>query len=298
MGADQSGNHAPVAPAGCGLYACAMGIDQTSLQDQILGNWHASFAALEWLQELGALDPMLDAPLNRYDLAEREAPAPRPAEARRPTAPQPAATPEIAPKIDPVAIAQEMARRAPTLEALREAITAYPHCDLKKGARNTVFADGNPKARVMIVGEAPGRDEDQQGLPFVGRAGQLLDRMFAAIGLGRTSPDSERALYISNVMPWRPPSNREPTVEEMAMMVPFLQRHVELTDPEVIVVMGNTPAQAVLRQKGITRLRGQWTQSWGKPVLPMLHPAYLLRNPIAKREAWADLLTLQAHLRG
>ncbi|WP_151718252.1 uracil-DNA glycosylase [Gemmobacter serpentinus] len=273
-----------------------MGIDADSLGQQILGDWQASLAALEWLQELGALDPMLDAPLNRYDLAEREVAAARP-QAQAAAKAAPIVTPP-APKIDPVAVAQDAASRSQTLEALREALTTYPHCDLKKGARNTVFADGNPKARVMIVGEAPGRDEDLQGLPFVGRAGQLLDRMFAAIGLGRASPDAERALYISNVMPWRPPSNREPTPEEMAMMGPFLQRHVELADPEVIVVMGNTPAQAVLRQKGITRLRGQWTQAWGKPVLPMLHPAYLLRNPIAKREAWADLLSLQTHLRG
>lgn len=266
------------------------------IASDILADWDAACAALQWLQELGAVDPIGDAPIERYGLPEpvREA-APAP---RRPAAVAPAAEPPAAPKIDPVAVAKEAAARATTLEALREAMTAYPHCDLRKGARNTVFADGNPKARVMIIGEAPGRDEDMQGLPFVGRAGQLLDRMFAAIGLGRTSPDSESAIYITNVMPWRPPSNREPTAGEMAMMVPFLGRHAELADPEVIVVMGNTSAQAVLRQRGITKLRGQWTQVWGKPVLPMLHPAYLLRNPHAKREAWADLLALQAHLRG
>lgn len=275
----------------------AMGIATDILED-----WHASFAALQWLQELGALDPVLDAPLDRFALAERQAQAPvaaapaaaAGAPARRPVAP----APEPVVQADPVAVARLAARAAATLEGLRAALAEYPHCELKQGARNTVFADGNPAARVMIVGEAPGRDEDQQGLPFVGRAGQLLDRMLAAIGLSRGGPDAQHAVYITNVMPWRPPSNREPTPEEMAMMVPFLQRHVELAAPDLLVVMGNTPAQAVLGRRGITRLRGTWTEAWGLPVLPMLHPAYLLRNPAAKREAWADLLALQDRLRG
>lgn len=284
-----------------------MGIDADSLSDQglqgqILADWHASYAALEWLQELGALDPILDAPLDRYALAEREPPAPapaatpgRPAEARRAPAPPPA--PVATPKIDPVAVARDSAARAISLEALREALTAYPHCDLRKGARNTVFADGVPKARVMILGEAPGREEDMQGLPFIGRAGQMLNRMFAAIGLGRETPDTERALYLANVMPWRLPANREPTPDQIAMMQPFVQRHVELAEPEVLVLLGNTPLYAVLGQKSITRHRGQWAQAWGRPVLPMLDPGALLRNPLAKREAWTDLLSLQARLR-
>lgn len=272
-----------------------MGIDS-----DILSDWHASYAALQFLQELGAIDPVGETPVDRYALPEREAASARAIQPAAPPArrPAPAPEPEAPQRIDPVAVAEQAASRADTPEALREALAGYAHCDLKKGARNTVFADGNVKARVMVIGEAPGRGEDLEGLPFVGRAGQLLDRMFAAIGLGRASPDAEAALYITNVMPWRPPSNREPSPEEMAMMVPFLRRHVELVDPEVVVVMGNTPAMAVLRQRGITRLRGNWTQGWGKPVLPMLHPAYLLRNPIAKRETWADLLLLQAHLEG
>jgi DNA polymerase len=176
-------------------------------------------------------------------------------------------------------------------------MAAFEHCELKRGAKSLVFADGLPGARVMVVGEAPGRDEDIEGRPFVGRAGQLLDRMFAAIGLSRTAADPAQALYITNVMVWRPPQNREPTPDEVAMLLPFLQRHIALADPRVIVVMGNTPLSALLRAKGITRLRGQWAEALGKPVLPMLHPAYLLRNPAAKREAWADLLCLKARLR-
>ena len=181
---------------------------------------------------------------------------------------------------------------------MQAALAAYEHCELKRGARNLVFADGNPAAWVLILGEAPGSDEDREGRPFVGRAGQLLDRMFAAIGLDRRSSDPAQALYITNVMPWRPPANRDPEAAEIAMMRPFVERHIALVDPAVIVVMGNTPLLALTGAKGILRARGGWTMALGKPVLPMTHPAYLLRNPAAKRDAWADLLALQARLRG
>ncbi len=263
-------------------------------------DWHIARAHLDWQVELGVTDAIADAPINRYELAAR---APKPRAAAPELPPQFAAqTPPIPvkpaePEVDYVALAKEQAARAKDLDGLRAALEAFEGCDLKKGARNTVLADGNPAARVMIIGEAPGRDEDIQGKPFVGRAGQLLDRMFAAIGMGRAAPLSKDALYITNVMPWRPPQNREPTAEEMAVMVPFLERHVQLVAPDVIVVMGNTPSQAVLGKKGITRLRGNWGEAWHKPVLPMFHPAFLLRNPAAKREAWADLLALQAKLR-
>jgi DNA polymerase len=181
---------------------------------------------------------------------------------------------------------------------LRSALAAYEHCELKRGAKSLVFADGLPGARVLVLGEAPGREEDIEGRPFVGRAGQLLDRMFAAIGLGRGNPDPARALYITNVMPWRPPQNRDPEAGEIAMMLPFVTRHIDLADPEMIVVMGNTPLQALFGHKGITRARGRWAEALGRPVLPMFHPAYLLRQPILKREAWADLLALNDRLRG
>ena len=172
----------------------------------------------------------------------------------------------------------------------------YEHCKLKRGARQLVFSDGVVGARVMIIGEAPGRDEDIEGRPFVGRAGQLLDLMFSHIGLSRQGPNPEAALYITNVLPWRPPQNRDPKPDEMAMMLPFLARHVELADPDLIVAMGNHACQALLGKRGITRLRGTWAEALGKPVLPMFHPAYLLRTSEAKREAWADLLSLKARL--
>ena len=259
----------------------------------IADDWHASLAALAWQVEAGADEACGDAPVNRYDLAaEAPKPAPTTAQTRTPTEPaRPAAA------ADPVAMARAVAAGARTLDDLRQALADFELCELKRGARNTVFADGNPAARVLILGEAPGRDEDLEGRPFVGRAGQLLDRMFAAIGLSRTSPEAETALYITNVMPWRPPGNRDPEAAEIAMMRPFVERHVALADPQVIVVMGNTPLEALTGARGILRARGTWAQALGKPLLPMTHPAYLLRNPAAKREAWADLLSLQARLR-
>lgn len=256
---------------------------------EIADDWHAALAALAWEVEAGADEAIGDAPVNRYDLAV-EAPKPLAAKASAPPPPSLVAA-------DPVAAAQSAADGARSLEDLRDAIAAFDQCELKKGARNTVFADGNPKARVLILGEAPGAEEDREGRPFVGRAGQLLDRMFAAIGLSRTSPDAEAALYITNVMPWRPPGNRDPSPAEIAMMLPFVQRHIALVDPQVIVVVGNTPLFALTGTKGILRARGNWGEALGKPLLPMTHPAYLLRNPAAKREAWADLLSLQQRLR-
>lgn len=257
----------------------------------IADDWHAALAALAWQVEAGADETILDAPVNRYDLA---AEAPKPLAQKAPPAAVPQVTTTAA---DPVAAARAAAGRSTTLEDLSAAMASFDLCDLKKGARNTVFADGNPKARVLILGEAPGAEEDREGRPFVGRAGQLLDQMFAAIGLSRTSPDARSAVYITNVLPWRPPGNRDPEPAEIAMMLPFVERHIALVDPQVIVVVGNTSLFALTGGKGILRARGTWSQALGKPLLPMAHPAYLLRNPSAKREAWADLLSLQARLR-
>jgi DNA polymerase len=253
----------------------------------IAEDWHAARAALAWQLDAGVDEVIGDGPVNRYDLAAQ---APKPAPA------VPAAAPSPAPATDPVAAAVAMAAGARTLADLRAAMAGYDHCELKRGARTLVFADGTPGARVLVLGEAPGAEEDREGRPFVGRAGQLLDRMFAAIGLSRSSPDPGAGLYITNVLPWRPPANREPEPGEIAMMLPFVERHIALADPEVIVVMGNTPLYALTGAKGILRARGSWGQALGKPVLPMTHPAYLLRNPAAKREAWADLLALKARL--
>jgi len=249
---------------------------------------HTALALLAWQIELGATETIGDAPVNRYDTPDT---APRP---EREPPKRPAATPES----DPVVAARQAAHAAGDLGALQSAISDFPYCELKRGARSMVFSDGAPQARVMIIGEAPGRDEDIKGKPFVGRAGRLLDRMLAAIGLDRHGQNAEDAVYITNVLPWRPPQNRDPKPDEIAMLLPFVQRHVELAAPDIVVLMGNISCQAGLGRRGITRLRGTWTVAYGKPALPMFHPAYLLRNPQAKREAWTDLLELRARLKG
>lgn len=266
-------------------------------------SWQAALAALAWQADCGVTEVIGDTPVDAFALPDRTPPAAAPA---RPAADAPPPAPTLArpspaadlPAIDPVAEARHLARAAATLPALQAAITGFDHCELKQGARNTVFSDGNPAARLLILGEAPGREEDIEGRPFVGRAGQLLDRMFAAIGLSRTSPDPVKALYITNVMYWRPPQNRDPEPAEIAMMLPFVERHIDLVDPELIVLMGNTPLYAATGSRGILRQRGTWITAFGRPTLPMTHPAYLLRNPIAKREAWADLLAVAARLQG
>jgi len=245
-------------------------------------------ALLEWQVELGATEALLDAPIDRYAL--------KAASPKKAASPVSALVRQKAPEVDAVQVAKTAAKRAGDLDGLKSELAAFEHCALKKGAHNLVFSDGSPDARVMVIGEAPGRDEDLQGLPFVGRAGNLLDKMFAAIGMAR-SADGVAGIYITNVLPWRPPQNRDPKPEEIAMMVPFVTRHIELAKPDLIVLMGNISCQAMLGKRGITRLRGNWTEVAGVPALPMFHPAYLLRSPHAKREAWADLLSLQARLR-
>ncbi|SFS63796.1 DNA polymerase [Sulfitobacter marinus] len=250
-------------------------------------DYHQALAVLQWQIELGATDAICDAPVNRYEV---------PAAVEKPKAAKKGA-PGIVPMavgVDPVAEAARMAAGAGSLDELRAAMEGFEHCELKRGARNMVFSDGMPGARVMIIGEAPGRDEDREGRPFVGRAGQLLDKMLAAIDMGRTHETAP--VYITNVLPWRPPQNRDPKPNEIAMMKPFLERHIALAKPEVLVIVGNWSAQALLGKRGITRLRGQWTEALGLPALPMFHPAYLLRSPEFKREAWADLLELKAKL--
>ncbi|SEP67516.1 DNA polymerase [Faunimonas pinastri] len=235
--------------------------------------------------------------------------APSPAGEPRPSAPrsepqraaQPAAVPVFqtgsvtVPSEAAAEDAREAARSAASLEALRETLARFEACNLRHTATNLVFSDGNPQGRVMFVGEAPGLEEDLQGKPFVGRSGQLLDRMLAAIGLDREK------VYIANVIPWRPPGNRTPTPQETEICRPFIQRQIELVNPEFLVLLGGASAKQLLEtSEGILRLRGKWkTYRAGDreiPALATLHPAYLLRQPLQKRLAWRDLLTLRAAL--
>ena len=248
--------------------------------------YHEALAQLAWQVELGADEAIGEVAVNRYE------------EKAKPKAA--VAPPVVETVIEPVDISAETARLAAScgdLEALRAALEGFDGCALKRGARNTVFSDGNPAARVMIIGEAPGRDEDIQGKPFIGRSGQLLDKMLAAIGLSRNAEAADEAVYITNVLPWRPPQNRDPLDEEKAMMKPFLMRHIELVKPQVLMLVGNPSNQTLLEtSQGVTRLRGQWHEVAGIPALPIFHPAYLMRAPAKKREAWADLLMLKAKL--
>jgi uracil-DNA glycosylase len=207
------------------------------------------------------------------------------------------AEPSQAPAVPEAAIlaAREAARSAASLEELRAILDRFEGCALRATATQLVFADGNPQARLMFVGEAPGRDEDIEGLPFVGRSGKLLDRMLTAIGLDRKSA------YIANIVPWRPPGNRTPTPQETAICLPFTRRQVELVDPDVLVCLGNPSTQTLLStNEGITKTRGRWfrfhTGTREIRAMPTFHPAFLLRNPISKRLAWRDFLAIKKQL--
>jgi uracil-DNA glycosylase len=249
-------------------------------------------ALLEYQRALGVDLGLSEAPVDRFaaSMAARARPAAPAIEA-----------PTAAPAVAPVAIAtgpadpeetRALAAGAPTLEALRAAMEAYEGCVLKKRATQLVFADGNPEADIMLVGEGPGEQEDLIGKPFVGRAGQLLDRMLAAIGLDRTK------VYIANMVPWRPPGNRDPSPEELALCTPFLVRQVELVAPKLLVTLGNVPTKSLFdTTQGITRMRGQWRDitigTHKVKALATLHPAYLLRTPSAKSLVWQDMLSLR-----
>jgi DNA polymerase len=287
-----------------------------------------SLVALAWLIDAGADEAIGDTPVDRLTavartnlnpplkggsksasqisgrgLAEpRSAPSPKTPPAFS-TLPQgegkKTTTPTASPAIldsDEIGNAQVLAGQATSLAELKAAVEAFEGCGLKKTATNTVFADGTPSHRIMLIGEAPGRDEDMQGLPFVGRAGQLLDKMLASINLSR-----KENVYITNVLNWRPPGNRDPSPEEAAACLPFLRRHIELADPEIIVLLGATAARHVMgRSDGIMRLRGKWLEYHvnGRmvPVMPTLHPAYLLRRAIDKKLAWRDLQAIESKI--
>ena len=247
---------------------------------------------------------LADAPVDRTVVLARATaappspqPVPRAAGVRAPVTPASAVAPDPG-AVDPEALAEarRVAAAAPDLAALKEAITAFDGCALKAGARQAVFSRGPPDAPLMIIGEAPGGDEDLQGAPFVGRAGQLLDRMLAAAGL------ADRA-FITNTVFWRPPGNRTPIPAEQALCAPFLERAIALVRPRALLLVGGASAKAMLkREEGILTLRGRWLEwrsSSGElelPAMPTLHPAFLLRQPAAKKKAWEDLMTLTERL--
>ena len=248
---------------------------------------------LAFYLEAGVDCALTEAPANRLsdpDLAPAAATRPEPA--RTIPAATPATRGEAAPAPEAAIMsAREAARTAPSLEVLRALLEKFDGCALKSTATRLVFADGNPRARVMFVGEAPGREEDIEGLPFVGRSGKLLDRMISAIGLNRGNA------YIANVIPWRPPGNRTPTPQETQICLPFIQRQIELVNPDVLVTLGNPSTQTLLStREGIMKTRGRWFDyDTGTRVIRALatfHPAYLLRSPSYKRLAWQDLRSI------
>jgi uracil-DNA glycosylase family 4 len=266
----------------------------------------AALALLRWYVEMGVDEAIGETASNQLLQPKATAvqhPAPPTAPAQITPRP-PARAALVAPPgtfAESLAEAAQSARRlaatADSIDALAALVAAFDDCPLKRTATKTVFIDGNPAAPVMFIGEAPGADEDRIGKPFVGRAGQLLDRMLAAIGLDRGT------VQITNVIYWRPPGNRKPTTAEIAACLPFVLRHIALANPRVLVLCGGTAASALLPvSDGITRLRGRWFElavpGLDKPVptLPMFHPAFLLRTPERKREAWRDLLALKAKL--
>jgi uracil-DNA glycosylase family 4 len=255
---------------------------------------------LRFYADAGVDEALLDEPVDRFAesqvAAASRAPAPetsaagqteRPRRSEPAQAPRPAAPPTLSvPDEAQAARARDMAREAASLDELRAIVAGFDGCNLKFTAKQMVFADGNPQADLMLIGEAPGRDEDLEGLPFVGKSGRLLDRILSAIGIDRTGA------YIANVIPWRPPGNRTPTPLETEICRPFIERQIELANPKVIMTLGGPAAKVVLHaNEGVLRMRGNWkahTTAAGLtiPAMPTLHPAYLLRNPAHKKLAW------------
>jgi uracil-DNA glycosylase len=262
----------------------------------------ALHALLAWYVESGVDIAVDETPHDRFQppvetqqqASRRAAVAPPPAPAAAPAIVQSARPVVMAPD-DAVGEARRRAASATTLDELQELVRSFDGCALRQTASRLVFSDGTPGSRVMIVGEAPGAEEDRAGVPFVGRSGQLLDRMLSAVGMRRSD------VYIANVIPWRPPGNRTPTPQETAMCLPFIERQIALARPQVLVCMGGPSAQTLLRQKdGVMRLRGNWfSYNAGEreiPALATMHPAYLLRQPAQKRLAYRDMLALKARL--
>lgn len=257
-------------------------------------------ALLEWYRAMGVDEAIAETPRDWFATSarlsqEQDKPRAVPKIAARPQPAKPKTIARAPIRAQPSDADTEEIRSIETLDALEQAVAQFEGCPLKRTAKNLCFARGNPKARLMLIGEAPGRDEDLQGQPFVGRAGKLLDRMLAAIDLG---PDD---VYITNVVYWRPPGNRTPTPQEVEACRPFLERQIELIRPEILVFLGGAAAKQMFgTTEGIMRLRGKWRDFQAGEhhcrAIATLHPAYLLRNPLGKRLAWRDLLAIRAAL--
>jgi uracil-DNA glycosylase family 4 len=257
----------------------------------------AEHGLLAWYVAIGADEAIESEPRDRFAQPAPKPAAPRPAAPAVRIAPIAARPPAGSAGAEGVAQAREAAQAAATLAELEAAVQAFTGCGLKATAARTVFADGNPAADLMIIGEGPGGEEDRLGRPFVGPSGKLLDRMLAAIGRDRSSA------YITNVVFWRPPGNRKPSPVELAQCLPFVERHIALASPRLLLLAGDTAAKTLLqRSEGITRLRGRWCDYRSAPgapnipTLPSYHPSYLLRSPAQKRDSWRDFLAIKVKL--
>lgn len=268
----------------------------------------SALAHMSWLVSMGADETAGDQPVDRFAasaarIAKRPSQAPASGRLASRSVPPPPATAAPVPASQAQSDARAIAAGCKSLEEIARALENFDACPLKRTASNLCYCDGNPKARVMFIGEAPGRDEDIQGKPFVGRSGHLLDKMLGAIGLDRNSDDPGKAAFITNVIFWRPPGNRKPTEAETLMCMPFVERTIELQVPEIIVCLGGTPMQRLTgRSEGILKSRGRWMEyeiaGRAIPLMATLHPAYLLRQPAQKRLAWRDFLEIKKRLAG
>ncbi len=251
-------------------------------------DFHTAKALLDWQVELGVTDAICDTPINRYEIPEK-APKAKTVEAH----PEPVE--EKAP--DGAELAAKDAAGANDLDGLRAALSGFEACNLKRGARGLVFSKGSPSADVMIIGDAPDREDEKTGEPMSGMAGVFLDKMFGAIGRTVAGDAPETQIYVTNILPWRVPQNRDPQRSDLAMMAPFVRRHIAIAQPKVVVIMGNLPLSGLFGKTGISRMRGEWMDIDGTPVILMQHPLDIMRSPSTKRLAWSDLLALKAKLR-
>lgn len=272
--------------------------------------------ALEWHLEAGANETLDEIPVDQtQDVLEKPISTQAGTEENRRAGLQknmaPADMVSSPPPLGTVearAKAIELAKNAETLDELCESIAVFDGIAIKKSASHLVFADGNPDAQIMLIGEAPGADEDMQGIPFVGASGQLLDKILASIGLSRTAKEVANAVYITNVLNWRPPGNRTPNAGEIEVSLPFIEKHIALIKPSLLILCGSTTTKALLGDnRNISKIRGKWHTYTPRtnelslpdaaiPTLAIYHPAYLLHNPLQKRAMWHDMLMLREEL--
>lgn len=278
----------------------------------------SDYMALDWHLEVGADEAIADEPVNWLNRTPAQLPKTQStnqasdqmpnisANAPKFAPPKPSEQVDAGPPLgtaDAAIEATRLAKECKSVEELKKAVEEFEGCPLKRTAKNTVFSDGNPDARIMLIGEAPSADDDKGGLPFMGADGALLDKMFAAIGIDRNADDAENSIYLTNVIFWRPPGNRAPNASEVAVCLPFVERHIELVKPDIVIFCGGVAAKALVKTtQGITRLRSKWMEYKTEhmdvaiPAHALFHPSYLIKSPMQKKYAWQDLLSIQQKL--